>query len=233
MGRHVVVTGASSGIGAACVEAFQEERALVVGVDRETESGADLHCQIDLEHPDCGDQLAALVGDLEIEGLVNSAAIPLAQSADLITANDFDRVMAINLRAPLLLASSLRRKIATMSGFVVNVASVHALATSPNASVYAASKGGLISLTRALALEWAPDIRVNAVVPGAIDSPMLSDGLKRTGTSVGGLGAGHPLGRVGRPDEVAQIVVVMSKNRFMTGSSVTIDGGATARLSTE
>lgn len=231
--ERVVVTGASGGIGSACVEAFQAKGSQVVGIDVADSSCADSHFQIDLDQPDCGAQLAGLLEDQPVDGLVNNAAVQLNRAAVDTSAADFDRVYRVNLRAPLLLASALRGTLANRSGFIVNVASVHALATSPKVSAYAATKGGLAALSRALAVEWAPEIRVNAVLPGAIHTEMLSDGLTRSGVSIEEFGPRHPVGRVGYASEVADAILFLARNRFVTGSTFVVDGGALARLSTE
>ena len=231
--KTVIVTGAAAGIGRACVETFQSAGFTVIGVDRHDTSPADDHMQIDLARPTCGDELTSALGDRTVSGLVNNAAAALDVPATAITADDFDRVMAINLRAPLLLAIAIRDKLAASGGFIVNVASVHAVATSENVAAYAASKGGLVSMTRALALEWAPDIRVNAVLPGAVSTDMLRQGLVRSGMTLDELARKHPLERVGEPAEIAQAALFLAANEFMTGSSMVVDGGATSRLSTE
>lgn len=231
--ERVVVTGAAGGVGSACVEAFRAEGAHVVGIDVADSSGADAHFQIDIDDPDCGEQLVELLQGKPVDGLVNNAAVQLNRAAVDTSAADFDRVYRVNLRAPLLLASALRGNLANRGGFIVNVASVHALATSPKVSAYAATKGGLAALSRALAVEWAPEIRVNAVLPGAIDTAMLSDGLTRSGVSIEEFGPRHPVGRVGYTREVADAILFLAHNQFATGTSLIIDGGATARLSTE
>ena len=118
------------------------------------------------------------------------------------------------------------------------------MATSANIASYAASKGGLLALTRAMAIEFAPDgIRVNAILPGAVDTPMLHAGLSR-----GHVGAGSlperlenladktVIGRIGKPDEIAHAIYFLAdetQSSFMTGQALIVDGGATARLSTE
>jgi NAD(P)-dependent dehydrogenase (short-subunit alcohol dehydrogenase family) len=126
----------------------------------------------------------------------------------------------------------------------VNVSSVHAVATSSNIAAYAASKGGLLALTRAMAVEWAMDnIRVNAILPGAVDTPMLRAGLNR-GHLTGGtvidrlenLARKTVNGRVGLPEEIAHAIYFLADNSqssFITGQAMIVDGGATARLSTE
>ena len=127
----------------------------------------------------------------------------------------------------------------------MNVSSVHAIATSANIAAYAASKGAMLALTRALAIELASNnIRVNAVLPGAVDTPMLHSGLSRGhlwGDNivdlVEQLGSKHVIGRVGQPQEIAQAIYFLadqSRSSFMTGQEgLVVDGGATCRLSTE
>lgn len=231
--ERVVVTGASSGIGAGCVEAFHQLGAEVIGVDITPTSEADQHLQLDIAVADCGERLCEFVGTSRIDVLVNNAGTGLDKAAADTSTDEFDRVIAVNLRAPLLLSSALRSTLESTGGAIVNVASVHAVATSLMVSAYAASKGGLVSLTRALAIEWAPEVRVNAVLPGAIDTAMLRDGLFRTDSTMEDLEERHPLRRVGTPGDVAEAIVLAASNHFMTGSVLTVDGGATARLSTE
>jgi NAD(P)-dependent dehydrogenase (short-subunit alcohol dehydrogenase family) len=124
------------------------------------------------------------------------------------------------------------------------MSSVHAVATSANIAAYAASKGGLLAFTRALAIEFAPDnIRVNAVLPGAVDTPMLRAGMNRGHVSGGdittrldNLARKTVNGRIGKPEEIAHAVYFLAdenQSSFMTGQALIVDGGATARLSTE
>jgi glucose 1-dehydrogenase len=153
--------------------------------------------------------------------------------------------MASNLRSVFLstkLAYPLFKQ--ANGGAIVNVSSVHAVQTSANIAAYAASKGGLLALTRAMAIEFAPDnIRVNAVLPGAVDTPMLRAGLGRghagdgdIQTRLDNLARRTVNGRVGRPEEIAQVIYFLSdseQSSFITGQAMIVDGGATARLSTE
>lgn len=229
----VVITGPSSGIGAACVVAFREAGFHVIGVDVAEASGADDHHVVDLASERCGEEVADLVAGGQIEVLVNNAAYVEYATALATDTPIWDRTLAVNLRAPFLVARSLYPGLRDSRGAVVNVGSVHALATSPGVAAYAASKGGLLSLTRALALEWAPEVRVNCVLPGAVDTDMLSAGLARSGFSVERLGESHPLGRVGQPEEIAEAVVFVANSKFMTGAALAVDGGALSRLSTE
>ncbi len=231
--ERVVVTGVSGGIGAACVSAFQELGAEVIGVDLSPTSQANEHLTLDLADPSCGVIIAAHVGDRSVDVLVNNAAVGHALPAVETSSDAFDAVIAVNLRAPFLLACALLPALRSGTGSIVNIASVHAVATSAPASVYAASKGGLVSLTRGLALEWGPGVRVNCILPGAIDTPMLTEGLTRAGKTLESFGAKLATGLVGAPSDIAEAVVFLATNRYVTGATLIVDGGATARLSTE
>jgi NAD(P)-dependent dehydrogenase (short-subunit alcohol dehydrogenase family) len=157
---------------------------------------------------------------------------------------EWDAVMSNNLRSVFLAVKLAYPLLEEQNGAIVNVSSVHAVATSRNIAAYAASKGALLALTRALALEFGPDgVRVNAVLPGAVDTKMLRDGLDRGHVEgddiedlVRGLGEKHVMGRVGRPGEIGEAILFLAdaeRSSFMTGQSLVVDGGATARLSTE
>jgi NAD(P)-dependent dehydrogenase (short-subunit alcohol dehydrogenase family) len=143
--------------------------------------------------------------------------------------------MAVNVRAPFLLSRALHPSLVLDGGgSIVNIASVHALATSTGAGIYATAKGALVAMTRAMALEWAPSIRVNSVLPGAVDTEMLAQGLARSGHTADDLASRAALGRIAEPNEIARLVrAIVLDGTFMTGASVVVDGGALARLSTE
>ena len=120
-------------------------------------------------------------------------------------------------------------------GAIVNVSSVHAVATSPGVGSYAASKGGLLALTRSMAIEFADDnVRVNAILPGAVNTPMLYEHLDKE--RLENLARKTVNGRIGEPRELAHAIYFLAdeeQSSFMTGQSILVDGGATAKLSTE
>jgi NAD(P)-dependent dehydrogenase (short-subunit alcohol dehydrogenase family) len=170
---------------------------------------------------------------------VNNAAISPSIALPDLTSDIWDRVFAINVRAPFL---AMRELISALSGggAVVNISSVHAVSTSSRMTAYASSKAALLGLTRAAALELAPHgVRVNAVLPGAVESQMLEGGLKRNGDPQVGratLIERTPLGRIGDPAQIAEAVFFLADSKlsgFVTGQILVVDGGATARLSTE
>jgi NAD(P)-dependent dehydrogenase (short-subunit alcohol dehydrogenase family) len=157
---------------------------------------------------------------------------------------EWDQVFACNARSVFLSVKQAYPMLKKNGGAIVNVSSVHAVATSCGIAAYAASKGALLALTRAMALEFGPEnVRVNAVLPGAVDTPMLHAGLSRGHVQgdtiaklVRGLGKKHVMGRVGKPHEIGQTILFLAdaeRSSFMTGQALIVDGGATARLSTE
>jgi NAD(P)-dependent dehydrogenase (short-subunit alcohol dehydrogenase family) len=191
---------------------------------------------------DIFEQTRAFTDSLDV--LVNNAAYQIAKPLIETTVEEWDLVMASNLRS-VFLSAKLAHSLLKMHGAaIVNVSSVHAIQTSANIAAYAASKGGLLALTRAMAIEFAPDnIRVNAILPGAVDTPMLRAGLGRGHVGHGdmqerldNLARKTVNGRVGTPEEIAHAIYFLADNEqssFMTGQALVIDGGATARLSTE
>ena len=245
----VVITGVAGGIGQATAQTFADEGWQVVGVDlRQEEKLPGVHhfIQADLSLEDASQAVFAEVEEQEgrIDALVNNAAIQICKSLVDTTPHEWDAVMGANLRSVYLAVRNAYPLLRGRKSAIVNVSSVHALATSANIAAYAASKGALLALTRALAIELAPDdIRVNAVLPGAVDTPMLHASLTRGHLSgetlddlLKALAHRHVLGRVGQPQEIAQAILFLAdhqRSSFMTGQALVVDGGATARLSTE
>jgi len=247
----LLITGAAGGIGRASVRLFAEKGWRVIGVDK-SDFGADfpsggLFIRADISHPEEIQSIfeRARAFTESLDALVNNAAMQVAKPLIETTVEEWDAVMHANLRSVFLgvkLAYPLLK--ANGGGAVVNVSSVHAIQTSANIAAYAASKGGLLALTRAMAIEFAPDeIRANAVLPGAVDTPMLRAGLGRGHVGHGdmqqrldNLARKTVNGRVGQPAEIAHAIYFLAdgeQSSFMTGQALVVDGGATARLSTE
>lgn len=251
MTKTILITGAGGGIGRACIKHFSEHGWRVIGVDRndfgDEFPASGRFIKADISQPDSVEQIFQQAKDFHptLDALVNNAAVQVAKPLVETTVDEWDAVMASNLRSAFLfvkLAHPLMK--AAGGGAIVNVSSVHAVQTSTNIAAYAASKGGLLALTRALAIEFAPDkIRVNAILPGAVDTPMLRAGLGRG--HLGGSDVQERLdnlarktvnGRVGTPAEIANAIYFLAdseQSSFMTGQAMIVDGGATARLSTE
>lgn len=249
--RKVIITGAAGGIGRATVHLFANNGWQVIGLDR-SHFGDDfpadgLFIQTEISHPEALDSIFQQITSFtpRLDALINNAAIQVAKPIVETTVEEWDAVIANNLRPAFLLSKLAYHLLkAAGGGAIVNVSSVHAVQTSANIAAYAASKGGLLALTRAMAIEFARDnIRVNAILPGAVDTPMLRAGLER-GHLAGGdvysrldnLASKTVNGRVGQPDEIAHAIYFLADNTqssFMTGQAMIVDGGATAKLSTE
>lgn len=249
--RVMLITGAAGGIGRATVKTFAAHGWRVIGVDRnpfnEPFPEGGFFIQSDISDPHnlefIYEQVHGWVPALD--AVVNNAGLQISKPLLETSVEEWDAVMASNLRSVFLgakLAHPLLK--AAGGGAIVNTSSVHAIATSTNISAYAASKGGLLALTRAMAIEFAPDsIRVNAILPGAVDTPMLRAGLDRghlQGEDVyvrlENLARKTVNGRIGQPDEIAHAIYFLadeSQSSFITGQALVVDGGATARLSTE
>ncbi|MFZ5809317.1 MAG: SDR family NAD(P)-dependent oxidoreductase [Chloroflexota bacterium] len=249
--RNVLITGAAGGIGRATVLHFARMGWSVIGVDRAPfgedfpANGAFIQSDISLSQ-----NLEAIFDETRrftdrLHALVNNAAVQIAKPLLETSMEEWNAVIASNLSSVFLgvkLAYPFFK--AAGGGAIVNVSSVHAVATSANIAAYAASKGGLLALTRAIAIEFAPDnIRANAVLPGAVDTPMLRAGLGRGHVSgqdvlerLDNLARKTVNGRIGRPEEIAHAIYFLAddtQSSFMTGQALIVDGGATARLSTE
>lgn len=244
-----LITGVAGGIGQAIARLFADQNWLVVGVDLVVASPpyVDIYYQCDIaDSAQLKDTLSEISNQVHcLNALIHNAAYQVCQSAQDTSLEEWDRVMAVNVRAPFWLTQQLYPLLQRAYGSVVNISSVHAFATSSNIAAYAASKGALISLTRAQAIDFAADgVRVNAVLPGAVDTPMLDAGLKR-----GHLGqekdlsllkkqlaAKTVIGTIGVPQDIAEAVLFLADNKrasFITGQTLSVDGGALARLSTE
>lgn len=248
MKKTVLITGTSGGIGRATVDVFTRAGWSVIGVDKEKGAklpGSAVFIQGDVSDPDSSADIFKKVAELSatLDALVNNAAVQICKPILEMDVGEWDSTMAVNVRSIFLMMLNASPFLRTPGASVVNISSVHAIATSINVAAYAASKGAVLSFTRALALETAnKGIRVNAVIPGAIDTAMLHSGLGR-GHIEGSieekletLGNRTPLGRIGKPEEVAQAIFFLadnSRSSFISGHTLVVDGGATARLSTE
>ncbi len=239
--RHVLVTGAAGGIGLACAEAFAASGDRVTGVDARADelaaamtAVAERHRVVtrslaaDLGDPHSGDLIRAAAAELgPVEVLVNAAGIYPATPLAQMTAEVWDRVQHVNVRAPVLLAVALAAQ-QVHSTCVVNISSGAATRARPGAAHYCTSKAALEMATKACAVELAAaGVRVNAVAPGfvEVDSP-VNPVTSEYAVAV----SANPLGRVGQPNEIAAAVLWLASTAasFTTGAILRVDGGATA-----
>lgn len=244
-GRVALVTGAASGIGLATARRLVHEGAAVVLADlREaTEQAAALgpracwaRCDVTDAHSaaQAVDQALAAFGGLDV--LVNAAGVPLVASVPDTSEADWDRVLAVNLKGVFLMCRAALPHLRGRAGAnIVNVASELGLVGHALYAAYCASKGGVIQLTRAMAIDHAAEgIRVNAVCPGPVDTPMLASFMQAEPDGAAALHeatASTLLGRFGRSEEIAAAIAFLASEEaaYVTGSALVADGGVTAR----
>lgn len=246
-GRVVLVTGAASGIGAACARRLAEEGASVAGLDlaqpggdgdwkAATEAGRCLFRAADVR--DAGairavvDETTRELGPVDV--LVNSAGVAGGGSVHLIEEEEWDRVVDVNLRGTFLASRAvLPGMLEQGRGCIVNLASVEGLEGFEGGSAYNASKGGVVLLTRNMAIDYGRrGIRVNAVCPGFIQTPMFDAVLGQEAMQDvrERIRDAHQLGRFGRAEEIANAVLFLASDEasFVTGVALPVDGGYTA-----
>lgn len=250
MKKVVCITGVAGGIGSATARVFTKAGWQVIGVDRKNISNlppeVDRYISTDISNPDAIRDIFNGISQREgrLNALINNAAVQVVKTLVDTQIEEWDSLMAVNVRAVYLAIKYAYPLLRQNKGSVVNVSSVHAIATSCGMAAYAISKSAILALTRSAALELAADqVRVNTVLPGAIDTQMLRAGLIRGDATavtvehhIKKLSKKHALGRLGKPEEIAQMILFLADNQktsFMTGQSIIIDGGATAQLSTE
>ena len=230
--RVVLVTGAARGIGRSTAAQFADAGAVVAGADLDVETleaveELSLRLGGDVGDPDDAhriiDDTVAAFGRLDV--LVNNAGAWLLKPTAEITPEEWDDQLSTNLRSFFLLTRRAYPALAETGGNVVNVASIAALRFTTPHVAYASAKAGVIAMTRDLAAEYAPDVRVNAVAPGPIDTMHLTASM--TLEEKADFGRRYPLGRMGEPDDVAHAIVFLAspKAAYITGATLPVTGG--------
>jgi NAD(P)-dependent dehydrogenase (short-subunit alcohol dehydrogenase family) len=244
-GQVAVITGGTSGIGEACVYLFAREGARVVLAGRSREKGERIEARVlqeggtahfirtDVSRDEDAKNLIQETHKRfqQIDILVNNAGIGQQTPLHLMEEGEWDQVLDINLKSVFLCS---RHALPIMQGqkrgSIINMASILGLVGFPGAGAYNASKGGMRLLSRNMALDYAKDgIRVNNICPGFIRTPMIEKELD--GDTLKFLAGAHPLGRLGKPEEVAQAALFLAseESSFITGSDIFVDGGYTAQ----
>jgi meso-butanediol dehydrogenase / (S,S)-butanediol dehydrogenase / diacetyl reductase len=241
-GKVAVITGAAAGIGEATAVLFAGEGAKVVlsdivpckGVEAINTSGGEaIYIKCDVAKEEDAKRLIyetiTRFGRLDI--LHNNTGIVVAGSIDNCTVADFDKTMAVNVRGTWLCSLYAIPHLKASKGVIINCSSSVAIKGVTNRAAYSASKGAIFSLTKAMAMDHIADgIRVNAILPGTTDTPSLAVRLEQTGDADKArkqITARQPMGRLGRPEEIAEGILLLATNEFCTGTCLSIDGGMT------
>ncbi len=235
MKKYAIITGAAGGIGAALCDVFSKNGYIVIGVDRKEVKSLNYRViQYDIsklgkkdgEEKKFFETLRNIMeGNLFV--LINNAAIQIVKKIEDVQYEDWKETLDTNLLAPFWLIQEFKEELSKNKGSIINIASIHTYLTKAKFTVYTTSKGALVALTKVLSLELAPDVRINAIVPAATDTPMLRDGFKDNPEGLDVLGRYHPLGRIAKPEEVAKVALFLASDMasFITGAVLNVDGG--------
>lgn len=239
----VLITGALGGIGRALCNEFHAHGFIVIAVDR-TVGAVTSHHQITLDIQDLitntivrSDFLTSIHDVIlregaQLSGVINNAAVQIMGGVDSLTAEDWKETLDVNVVAPFILSQLFLPDLEFTHGAVVNISSIHEKLTKPGFVAYATSKAALSGLTRAMAVDLGPRVRVNAICPAAIQTSMLEAGFSGHPEAMESLHIAHPSGRIGTPEEVASLAryLVSEAPEFLTGTCLGLDGAIASRL---
>ena len=243
MENVVIITGASGGIGLSLCQHFRDKGWFVLGTSKEDlakEGACNAFLKRDL-HILATDPIAmqSFVNDVynavdgrPIKSLINNAATQILGKTEALSADDFILSFSVNVIAPFLLTKAFVNSLRDNNGNVLNIGSVHAQATKPEFVAYATTKTAIHGLTRALAVDLGPNVRVNTLAPAATATPMLKSGFEGNDSAYAALASTHPLARISEVSEVAKAALFLCSDdaSFMTGSTIFTDGGILSRL---
>ncbi len=242
MKQAVIVTGCCGGIGRELVRTYSDAGWRVIGIDCVDGSKSEADCFIKADVGSfstdakslsrCANEVRSALGGAQLAALINNAALQVLGSTADVAVSDFVTSMNVNVIAPFALVKTFVKELGQSRGCVINIGSVHALATKPDFVAYATSKAALHGLGRALAVDLGPEIRVNTLAPAATATTMLKAGFENDPDALDALKSAHPLARIAEPSEIARMALFLSSRDagFMTGATLYADGGVLSRL---
>jgi NAD(P)-dependent dehydrogenase (short-subunit alcohol dehydrogenase family) len=235
MKKKVLITGVLGGIGSGLAKAFKEHGYFVIGLDiKETPPEyCDLFLSFDL-HQYCANTTYRMhmeelfnqqVPDLDV--LINNAAVQILGSIEEVQLDDWNQTLNVNLTGPFLLSQFFLNRLEKVKGCIINIASIHEQLTKKRFVAYATSKSALVGLTKSMSVDLKGKVRVNAISPAAIDTPMLREGFNNDSEKVQKLYELHPSQRIGKPAEVSKLALLLAEEGlgFINGANIQIDGG--------
>jgi NAD(P)-dependent dehydrogenase (short-subunit alcohol dehydrogenase family) len=238
--KTILITGSNGAIGQALCYAFKQDGYHVVGTDiqKDKKNNIDIYIPIDLDLL-CND---AMYRDRSIKSiikncnhgldvLINNAATQILSPVSELSFQDWNKTININLNSVFILVKELLGKLEMVKGGVINISSIHAQLTKPGFTAYSTSKAGLIGLTKSFAVELGSKVRVNAISPAAILTPMLEVGFSKNQKARNKLDSYHPTEVIGTVNDIVAASLYLSKaDVFINGSIINIDGGILSRL---
>jgi NAD(P)-dependent dehydrogenase (short-subunit alcohol dehydrogenase family) len=245
--RTIIITGAGQGIGRATAHACVKAGMNVIIAEIDEEAGREAEQELVASgraaaciRTDVADEasvasmVAATVSRFgAVHALVNNAAISAGKPVSALTLDEWDRVIGVNLTGPFLCAKHCAPHLRKARGSIVNIASTRALMSEADTEAYSASKGGIVALTHALSVSLGPEVRVNCICPGWIETRDWRKQSKREAPVHSDRDRlQHPAGRVGVPDDIANMVLFLlsPENGFITGQNFVVDGGMTKKM---
>lgn len=239
----IIITGAAGGIGRELVRVLREGGYAAVAVDRVArpegmECDGYVQCDIRRTVEDASyaeeafGRIRDTLGGAALKALVNNAALQVVAPLQQLTRADWRATLDVNVVAPFIWAQAFLDDLERGAGSVLNISSIHAKLTKPEFVAYATSKAALSGLTRAMAVEFGHRVRVNAIEPAAVDTDMLRAGFVGRDEEFSKLAGCHPIRRIGTPEEVARLALVLVAGRipFLNGVCIALDGGIGGRL---
>ncbi len=235
MKKTVLITGVLGGIGSQLAETFNQHGYEVIDLDVKNHPSHMCHkfYQFDLNVYVKDWQYKRdmdILFDKEIPELfvlINNAAVHILSSQGEVKLDDWSETLNVNLTGPLLLSQFFFERLKRSKGSIINIASIHQQLTKKRFLAYATSKSALVGLTKALSVDLQGSVRVNAISPAAIDTQMLRDGFDNDEDKVQMLNEIHPIQRIGKPQDVSQLALLLAENQlgFINGANINIDGG--------